>query len=87
MEEIEPLTAHATEERYAAPQHGGVHAAGSGQATSGEEESAPHTTCPHCGSSGGQWRGYRMREKGGVVHRRACNGCGKWFFAKIGRAR
>ncbi len=34
--------------------------------------------CPKCGSTGGQWRGYRTTRKA-ITHRRWCKICGKWF--------
>lgn len=35
--------------------------------------------CPKCASRNGQWRGYRTRKDGSVVHRRWCRDCGTWF--------
>ena len=34
--------------------------------------------CPRCGSTHGQWRGYRQTRKTGTIHRRTCNACGRW---------
>ena len=36
-------------------------------------------TCPRCISSHGQWQGYRTTRKHGVVHRRKCTDCGRWY--------
>ncbi len=39
-------------------------------------------SCLHCGSSSGQWRGYR-NQKHSYVHRRRCNDCGRWAFKYV----
>lgn len=39
-------------------------------------------TCPKCGASTGQWRGYRATRKG-IFHRRWCSKCGKWCSINI----
>ena len=35
--------------------------------------------CPKCGSTDGQWRGFRETKKV-IHHRRWCKTCGKWFY-------
>jgi len=39
--------------------------------------------CPKCNGMNGQWRGYRTRKDGSVLHRRWCKQCGKWFIGAI----
>lgn len=38
--------------------------------------------CPHCDSTRGQWRGYRL-QKNSYVRRRSCTGCGHWSFKTV----
>jgi transposase-like protein len=43
----------------------------------------PSFDCPCCSSSGGQWRGYRSRKDGTVLHRRRCSDCGRWYSVEM----
>jgi transposase-like protein len=47
--------------------------------TKNQQEFNLPMTCPKCGNTHGQWRGYRTRKNRTTAHRRWCRSCGKWF--------